>query len=283
MTRQAAQQKTEQTKHVVVIDSGVTSESRFVGSRGLVKSAAQRARYREFIPKSVRVYVRKRLNLVKEIISLSVFSDLGNSVRKEVIFFSFYKSKVEALLGSSFLGGLLQSVQTTEPIQGDIIEFGTFKGGSTVMIGRLLKKMGSKRRIFACDTFEGHPYDDRFTSATECKGEFSDTSVGYVLEKFRRFSVDDRIVIVKGQFEDTLLAKLADERFSLAFIDCDLYDSTKYALDFLHSRMNNGGRIVVHDYADDSWGATRAINEWCIKNDFEVNLDPVPHIEFSHP
>jgi len=236
----------------------------------------------ELIPKPVRVQLLKILELFREILQLALF-DFTDNVRKEIRLLIFYKSKVEAGVDFSFLGGLLESVQATEPVKGDIIEFGTWKGGSTLMIGRLLKKIGSKKRIFACDTFEGHPYDDQFTSLPLRKGLFSDTSVGYVLSKFRRFGVEDKITVIKGLFENTLLNKLAGERFSLAFIDCDLYNSTKCALDFLRMRMSNGGRVVIHDYGDDRWGATKAINEWCQNNDVKVKLNPVPHIEFSHP
>jgi hypothetical protein len=293
MARQKAQPRTDQTRNRIIVDLIVNPlKDHFADSLGLVKGAREQvpsvrlisSLYRKLMPKPIRVLARasKILELFREVLQLAI-SDFPNNVRKEVLLFIFYKSEVEAGMESSFLGGLLESVQATERVRGDIIEFGTFKGGSTLMISHLLKKIGSKKRIFACDTFKGHPYDDKFTASPPCKGEFSNTSARYVLNKFRRFGVQDKITVVKGLFENTLLAKLANERFSLAFIDCDLYDSTKFALNFLRTRMNNGGRIVLHDYDDDRWGATKAINEWCQNNHYKVNLDPVPHVKFSHP
>ena len=179
------------------------------------------------------------------------------------------------------MGGLLESVRATETVQGDIIELGTYKGGSAIMMARFLKKIGSKRQIYACDTFEGHPYYDHFSSQKQRKGQYSDTSVSYVKDKFRRFRVEDKITIIKGLFEDTLLSKLGEKRFSLAFVDCDLYKSTKYALDFLYQKMEDGGRIVLHDYGSEGWGLTKAVNEWCQRNGFKINLYPIPHIKFT--
>jgi hypothetical protein len=288
MARQKTQPRTDQIKNGIILDLIVNLKDHFADSFGLVKSAREQvlsvrlhsSLYRKLIPKPIRILVR--LSKILDLLQLAL-SDFPDNVRREVLLFIFYKNKVEASMESFFLGGLLESVQATERVKGDIIELGTFKGGSTLMIGRLLKRIGSKKRIFACDTFEGHPYDDKFTSSPPCKGEFSDTSTRYVLNKFRRFGVQDKITVIKGLFENTLLAKLGNERFSLAFIDCDLYDSTKYALNFLRMRMNNGARVVLHDYLDDRWGASKAINEWCQNNHFKVNLDPVPHIKFSHP
>jgi predicted O-methyltransferase YrrM len=179
-----------------------------------------------------------------------------------------------------FLAGLLKCILATMKVEGNIIELGTYKGGSTVLIAYLLKAVGSNKRIFACDTYRGHPYDDRFTTnVMGKKGVFSDTSVQYVRKEFQRLGVSDKITIVGGLFEDVLEEQLGDECFSLAFIDCDLYESTMSALKFVSSRMTHRGKIVLHDYGDVSWGLTRAVNEWCKKEGRKINFVPVPHIE----
>lgn len=238
----------------------------------------------KFIPEVARIPVRRvyiplrRLSNALAIRHVKPIN-INDVARKEIRFLILYSDRFEVLLEAPFILGLLENVYLTESIDGDIIELGSFRGGSTVMIAQLLKKIGSSKKIFACDTFEGFPYDDNHSNPPRRKHQFSGTSAKYVLNKFQRLNVDDKITIVKGVFEETLVLNFANKRFSLAFVDCDLYESTKYVLEFLYPRINGGGRIVLHDYNDTKWGLTKAIDEWCKKNGLRVNLNSVPYIE----
>ena len=148
------------------------------------------------------------------------------------------------------------------------------------MIARFIKSIDSKRHIYACDTFTGQPYDDKYSTTTTREGELSDTSLSYVEDKLRRFGVTDFITLIQGSFEKTLHSELENKRFTLAFIDCDLYDSTRYVLDFLYSRMTIDGIAILHDYGRQEWGLSKAVNEYCRRNKLAVRLSPIPHIEF---
>ena len=194
----------------------------------------------------------------------------SNPIKKTVLFYLSYLEEIEAQLTLPFIADtLLQSILETSYLEGDIIELGTYKGGSTTLIAHHLKTTRSKKHIYACDTFEGHPYDD-ITSACYClkRGMGGDSSVNYVENKFRKFKVSDKIAIVKGKFEDTLLRQLGDRVFALAFLDCDLYQSGKFCYSFLYPRIVPGGCIVVHDYEEQqpdkprSFGISLATDEF---------------------
>ena len=203
-------------------------------------------------------------------------------VRKELLFYHRFWPEIEhteGLRGLFFIGGLLKCVSTTEPVEGDIIELGTYKGGTSIIIARFLKNIGSKKQIYACDTFKGHPYDDKF--GKDRRGRFSDANVSYVKNKFRRFGVADKIRIVKGMFANVLPKKLGNKRFSFAFLDCDLYQSTKYSLNFLIPRMTNGAIIALHDYGNPHHGISKAVREECQKRHLKVNFYPIPHIRIE--
>ena len=203
-------------------------------------------------------------------------------VRRELLFYHNHWLEIEHtedLAGLFFIGGLLECVLATEPIEGDIIELGTYKGGTSIIIARFLKNISSKKRLYTCDTFEGHPYDDRF--GKDRKGRFSDVNVSYVEDKFRRFGVADKIRIIKGTFEDVLYKKFGDKRFSFVFLDCDLYQSTKYSLNFLIPRMADGALIALHDYGNPHFGLSKAVNEECQKSHLKVNLYPIPHVQIK--
>ena len=198
-----------------------------------------RVALREYI--YIRMYIRRKYRLWR----------CSKPVKKEIRFFVSHSRELEAQLGTAFVSYLLQAVVDTDHLEGDIIECGTYKGGSTILIAHVLAMVKSRKCIYACDTFEGHPYDD-IDSAIDYHraGRGSDTSVSYVQSKFQKFQVLDRITFVKGKYEDTLLNKLGDKNFSLAFLDCDLYDSAKFCYSFIYPRMVHGGCIIVHDYIE---------------------------------
>jgi O-methyltransferase len=227
-------------------------------------------------------------NLPKSFLSLLfhwqnklLYREITIEVQKELSFYWKNKIEIEVLLDSRYIAGLLSLLLTTNKIQGDIIELGTYKGGSAILMARLLKQIGSTKKIYACDTFAGHPYNDQIPFKRG-KGEFSDTNVNYVKAKFKKFGVEESIVPIQGLFEETLFRELSDERFSFAFIDCDLYESTKHALTFLIPRMEHNSIIAMHDYSSYTvWGLNRAVNEQCQKNTFKVNFYPIPHIALT--
>jgi predicted O-methyltransferase YrrM len=179
------------------------------------------------------------------------FLRYSRPVRKEFLFFRAHSDEIEAQMSLPFAAELLQAVVDTDYLEGNAIECGTYKGGSAILIAHVLNMIKAKKLFYACDTFEGHSYDDIDSAVNYHRaGRGSDTSVSYVGSKFQKFKVSDRIKIIKGKFEDTLLNKLGDKTFSLAFLDCDLYDSAKFCYSFLYPRMVRGGCIVVHDYAE---------------------------------
>ena len=187
----------------------------------------------------------------------------------------------EALLGKPFLTGLVQLLWQTRKVPGDIIELGTYKGGSTIIMALFLKQIGLNKHIFACDTFKGHPYDDLPVHPHKHrKGDYSDTSIQYVSQKFLKYGVINSITIVEGLFEETLPKKLSNQQFSFAFIDCDLYKSTKFCLNFLIPRIAPNGIIALHDYGNVRASLTLAVHEQCAKQNLKVKLAPVPHIQF---
>ena len=94
----------------------------------------------------------------------------------------------------------------------------------------------------------------------------------------------DFIKLIEGAFEDTLYQKLSNEAFSFVFSDSDLYNSTKFSLDFLKTRMCNGGIIAFHNYGEFElgvWGETKAVDEFCQENKIKLNTDKsLPYIKF---
>jgi len=174
-----------------------------------------------------------------------------------------------------------------EDIEGDILELGVEFAGFTVVIADFLKRIGSKKHLYGCDTFEGFPYDDLQEGELAQENKMG-TGMGldyeHAIKKIIKYNVDDRVTLLKGLFEDTLYQKIADKKFSVVFMDCNLYQSTKFGLEFSYPRLSQGGILVFDEYEDNKkgkayFGETIAANEFCAKNGVRINLSPIPHIK----
>jgi len=154
------------------------------------------------------------------------------------------------------------------------VECGTYKGHSLLGIADLLRKRGIDARVYGLDSFEGLPEpteedasgDGTFHKAAQ-KRFFGDASYRQITEKLRRLGFSDRVVLLKGRFEDTL-PSLKNERFKLVHLDCDLYRSYKVCLNFLYDKVLQGGYIVFdeYDFSKSVYpGAQKAIDEF-LKN-----------------
>jgi O-methyltransferase len=153
----------------------------------------------------------------------------------------------------------------------DIIECGVYRGSTLLGMAHRLALRGRRDvRLFGCDSFEGFPaptredaLDDGSFHPRAEQGVFGDSSYEGLLTRISALGYSSNIVLVKGFFEDAL-PQLADRRFSLAHIDCDLYQSYLTCLEFLYPRMVKGGFMVFDDYFSRSVypGAPKAVDEF---------------------
>jgi len=220
-----------------------------------------------------------------KVLMKSKMASFEPSIREELNFYVKNHYKLQDLQGSgSDIGHILTFIKNNESIKGDILELGIYRGGTTIMMAHFLKKIISVKKIFACDAFIGLPYNDKFSKNVKNSiGMFSDTSAKLVLDNFKKFKVDDKIQLIEGLFEDTLNKKLGNNNFSIVFIDCDIYDATKYCLEFAYPRLNKGGLIILDEYEQNGtespeWGETKAADEFCSLHGLKIISLPMPHI-----
>jgi hypothetical protein len=162
-------------------------------------------------------------------------------------------------------------------VEGDFVETGVARGGSSILMMAVLDDTQVDKRHFACDSFhglpEGTPKDHNSVSNCSSKargqGAMSGAlSCGYhgnlkltdALRTFRGQFTYGRREFVQGWFNESLppegLNKIAFLR-----LDGDLYASTHDALEALYPRVASGGAIYVDDYG--SFGGCRlAVDEY---------------------
>jgi O-methyltransferase len=172
-------------------------------------------------------------------------------------------------------------------IPGDYCEFGVWQGTTFSHACRMMAPLFPKMRFVALDSFEGlpeprgldaeHGYTSHFY-----KGQF-EASLETFMGTLRRNRVDTRrVMTAKGWFNETLAPGRADshgiDKVAVAWIDCDLYESTIPVLDFLTTRLSVGAILSFDDWHcyrnHPDYGQQRAVREWLERNP-QISLQPL--------
>ena len=160
-----------------------------------------------------------------------------------------------------FLLFLLQN-QIYKKLDGDVIECGVFRGGSSIRMGLLLKDLKSDKKIHAIDTFEGFPFRSKEDPERmiQYNTVLSTTDYESVKQAVKKKGADN-VILYKGEC-DKIFHSLNDKKFCFAHIDVDIYLSVKQCIEFLKDRMVEGGVIMFDEYnKPQAAGETKAVNE----------------------
>ncbi len=140
-------------------------------------------------------------------------------------------------------------------IDGDYAEFGCWGGLTFSLAHHESRRHRHKARLWAFDSFQGLPPsgDERDAHPIWVEGTLS-TSV----DEFRGLCAKNGIPpadyhVVPGFYHDTLDQGADDaesRNIALAYVDCDLYSSTRSVLRFLMPRLKHGMVIAFDDVED---------------------------------
>ncbi len=163
----------------------------------------------------------------------------------------------------------------------NIVEFGSYKGGSALFMAFLLKKLHPGATLHALDTYGGMPPASAQVDLHR-QGDFKDADLKGFKARAEEFGLDN-LIIVKGMIEDTFPKISRDVRFGLAHIDVDIYSAVKYAQDAVWDRMTPRGYIAFDDAnAPTCVGATQAVEEFIMYR--RIFSEQVwPHYVFRAP
>lgn len=127
-------------------------------------------------------------------------------------------------------------------LEGAVIEFGVFKGGTTMMLSRFIERLGQNWKVIGFDTFQGFPPKrSLFDMYDHPDCIFSDE------ESVRHYLSERNVEIVRGDLVETV-GRLATEDVILAFFDTDNYTSTSAILDVIQDRVVVGGALVFDHF-----------------------------------
>jgi hypothetical protein len=161
----------------------------------------------------------------------------------------------------------------------DIIEFGSFRGGSAVFLATMLRELALPYKVYALDTFSGMPKTNAMMDLHN-EGDFRECDHDGLLEFIERNRLSAYVETVKGRFDQTLPRLIAQgHRFGLAHCDCDVYDAVKYVCANAPDYMADGGYIAFDDPLHGSClGAFTAVEEEFIQRRSLLAEQAFPHL-----
>ena len=226
-------------------------------------------------------------NLIKKCISFSNSIDNKKEIDlNEIIIHNlseikhFNKNQIDDLkdllkdqIGTSLVESLyiINSLNKTIEIEGDVCEFGVAQGKTSKVLGYFIKE--TNKKLFLTDSFEGLPEpsekdklkDDIFNlgNIKKYQGKMSHNKEKVISElKSIKFN-EDKLVINKGFFnKESMINMKLPTRVSFAYLDFDFYQPTLDGLNYLVKVLNIGGIIIVDDYDFFSTGAKTSVDEW---------------------
>lgn len=184
----------------------------------------------------------------------------------------FYETN---FLGSEVIDELLAQVATVLDIEGDIVECGSSRCGTSVIMANYLRTQHVRKKILACDSFEGFDQaelirEQKAGLTTASNDSFTSTSYEYVKKKISVLGLQEQVIPIKGYFQDVLPHLTGP--FCLALIDCDLKDSLIYSAETIWPHLSSGGRILFDDYLQpDFKGAKLGVDSFVDKHQAEIS------------
>jgi hypothetical protein len=160
------------------------------------------------------------------------------------------------------------------PVKGSIVECGVFRGFGLMTwahLSAVLEPANLTRRIYGFDTFDGFPsVSDRDANSlkTPAAGELKADSFDELTRLIELYDLDRflghiaKVHLVKGDLVRTVPRFIEEHQhlvISLLFLDVDLYEPTKVALQTFVPRMPKGSIIAFDEMDNPIWpGETKA-------------------------
>jgi predicted O-methyltransferase YrrM len=165
---------------------------------------------------------------------------------------------------------------------GHIIEFGSYRGGSALFMAAIARLCGLPQKIFALDTYAGMPATDAVLDHHSA-GDFQDTDYDSLIKLRDELGLDN-LIPLRGLFADTVgNIPPADRRFALAHIDCDIYPSLAFSLEWVKPHMAQGGFIICDDpLTSTCLGAMQAVEEHLVQKG-ALAEQVFPHLVYRWP
>lgn len=184
-------------------------------------------------------------------------------------------------------------------VKGSIVECGVNHGFGVMTWAKLsaiLEPVNLTRRVYGFDTFEGFPaVHEKDRSATSEHVKTGDLAADTYDELMALSAIHDstrflghipKVELVRGDAVDTIPEFVNSHPHlvvSLLYLDFDLYEPTRVALEYFVPRMPRGSIIAFDELDNPLWpGETQAMLEYFAKKKLEIQrLEFDPYVGFA--
>ena len=154
------------------------------------------------------------------------------------------------------------------PVKGSVVECGVHRGFGLMSFAKLsamLEPENLTRRIYGFDTFEGFPEvseKDHSSTARREAGQLAADSYNELVQLIEEYDRDrflghiSKVKLVRGNMTKTIPDFLSNHPhvvISLLFLDCDLYEPTKVAIETFAPRMPKGAVLAFDELDNPIW------------------------------
>jgi len=178
-------------------------------------------------------------------------------------------------------------------IEGDFVECGVWRGGSSMAVALALKELHEERRhLYLYDTYEGMSaptekdvaLDGNAANATFANRQSSEDSSDWCRSPIDEVQANlastgypmDKMHFVKGKVEDTIPGQMPAGAIAILRLDTDWYESTRHELLHLYPRLVRSGVLIIDDYGH--WaGARKAVDEYIAQQKLCLLLNRVDY------
>ncbi len=180
-------------------------------------------------------------------------------------------------------------------IQGSVIECGVHRGNGLMLFNHLsstFSPVGFNRKIIGFDTFNGFTGVSHSDSPGIMQGDMGDVSLDQLnewieLQQENNFiSHINRVELVIGDARETIKKYFVDNPHTivaLLYLDFDLYEPTRAALETIVPNMPRGSVIAFDQLNQKKWcGETVAMKEFFDIRKLKLNsFEFEPHISYA--
>ncbi len=176
-------------------------------------------------------------------------------------------------------------------VQGSIVECGVYLGGGLMSLAQasaILEPLNYQRKVIGFDTFEGFPStsdEDRTATSPHAKeGGLASHAEDDIREAIRLFDQNrflnhiGKVDLVRGDVIQTIPRFLEDAPHtvvSLLYLDMDLYEPTRAALEAFLPRMPRGAVLAFDELNLENWpGETLAVMDAVGLHELEIRRFP---------
>lgn len=167
-------------------------------------------------------------------------------------------------------------------LEGDLIEMGVGKGGTSIFLGKLAKE--HKKLVYSWDNFRGLPKPSLYDNPYFRKGDFRSASKirGSLLENFNNLineqKLTDTVIPIVGQFNKNNPALSSMQKFCFVHLDSDLYQSIYKSLEITFDKTAEGGLIIIDEFFHPAQGPYLATTNFLRSR----NIFPTFHVIFPY-